>query len=277
MGKCKDLTFSKVVSELFGIYSEIVIVAKIEDKIKLIAPISDDIVVIAPYVDDIETVSNNIDSVKNAYRNAQIAKESSTIATNAKKLAIEKAQEALSSANTAHLSALFASVKEENIEKISVKIDNKKIEIFGKIDEHNRFIDLSKREIEAIKNVLLQKNLETKIARDEAIQNAVIARDAKETVEAKANFVESAAPIVREQANRAIKSANDSKKYRDESKALSIDFKKKSTVFLSEGRGYRDETKTMYEELKNVGGTYDIKKEIYTLRTGTIYETRGEL
>ena len=113
MGKCKDLTFSKVVSELFGIYSEIVIVAKIEDKIKLIAPISDDIVVIAPYVDDIETVSNNIDSVKNAYRNAQIAKESSTIATNAKKLAIEKAQEALSSANTAHLSALFAGERAE--------------------------------------------------------------------------------------------------------------------------------------------------------------------
>jgi len=226
---------------------------------------------------NIEVVAKNIQSVKNAHANAQIAKESATIATRAKDITIVKAQEALGSANSAHLSASFAGAKEESIKKISSNIDGRKIEIFGKIDRYSKFINLSKKEIDDIKKVLLQSSLEAQTARDEAVSSAVVATAVKETVKSRANFVASVVPVVSRKRDEAVRAEANSKKYRDEAKALSVDFRTKSTAFLNEGRGYRDETKVMYEALKDVSSAYDIKKEIYTLRTGTIYEIRGEV
>ncbi len=218
----------------------------------------------------------NIEVIKLSPQNAQTAQESANIATRAKDVTIEKAKESLGSANSAHLSALFASAKEENIETISVEIESKRVEILGKIDKHNNFMALSKQEIEKIRDVLLQNSLEAKIARDEAVNSAVETTKAKNEVKSNVEFVENIAPIFREQANQAIQASNTSKKYRDETKALSDDFKTKSTVYLDEGREYRNETKEMYETLK-VNGVYDIKKEIYALRTGILYEIRGDL
>jgi len=275
--RCDDLTFSKVVKEIYKIYDDIIILAKIDNEIKVISPISKDIVALVPYTDDIEICSKNIEIIKLSPQNAKIAKESATVATKAKEITIAKAQEALGSANSAHLSALFAGAKEESIEKISSNIDNKKIEIFGKIDKHNKFINLSKKEIDAIKKVLLQSSLEAQTARDEAVSSAVVATAVKETVKSRANFVASVVPVVSRKRDEAVRAEANSKKYRDKVLALSIDFKTKSSTVLNESRKYRDETKVLYEALKDVDRVYDIKKEIYTLRTGTIYETRGEV
>ncbi|CAA6806716.1 MAG: Unknown protein [uncultured Sulfurovum sp.] len=222
-------------------------------------------------------ILEHIELIKLSPENARIAKESAEIATRAKDISIEKAREANADANQAHLSALYASERAEHVDGVSNYIDNRKIEIVGIVNELKEFIAISTDNIDEIKSLLLRRSSEVEIARNEALQSAVSSTEAKKLVNIKANFVESVVPIVREQANTAIKASADAKRYGDETKALSLDFEEKSTTFLSEGRDYRDETKTMYEALKEVGSVYQIHKEIYTMRTGVIYEIRGEL
>ncbi|SFV70894.1 hypothetical protein MNB_SV-13-132 [hydrothermal vent metagenome] len=339
-------TFSKTIKELYEVYDELLIVAKLKNELTIISPIAKDVVAIVPYVDDISIVSKNISAVKTAYRNAQIAKDSSDIAVRAKDISIEKAQQALSSSNTAnlsalfageraewietnttpilenieviklspqnaqiakdnsdiavhakdisiqkareakdssnsaHLSALFAGERAEHIDEVSNTIDNKEIEIIGIIDEHEQFVALSTSNIEAIKQLLLRKASETQLAKEEAVNSAVVATQKAQEAKSNSDYVRNAKSIVLSAKNETVVNRNLSKRYRDETvinKNIVSDLRNQTANLTKEAKEYSDKSEEIYDEIKSLDSVYDIKKEMYTTRTGTLYEIRGDI
>lgn len=223
-------------------------------------------------------ILENIEVIKLSPQNAQIAKDEAEIAVRAKEVSIEKASKALDAANSAKLSALYVSAKKEEIETLSLEVNERKVEIFGKIDEHNNFIALSKNEINAIKNLLLQKSLETRLARDEAVTSAVVATEKAKRVDEQKIFVENTVAVVKAEAERTKENRNSSKQFRDEtlnSKNYVIDLKNQTLDYKDETETLRNDAVEIYNKLKDVGSVYQIHKEMYTMRTGTIFEVRG--
>ena len=345
LNKCKEIGFSEIINKLYAEYDSLLIVSKINNELKIIAPISKSITAIVPYTNDIKILSENIESIKNAYanaqitsknatistnaknitikqaqealnsantahlsalfagdraewidentkpilenleviklspQNAQIAKESANISTKAKIVTIEQAQKALNSANTAHLSALFAGDRAEHVDSVAIYVTNKKNEVIKNIGQHKDFIELSTLNIETIERLLLEKSQEVEVAKKEAFNSATLSTINKNFTKSDREFVNTVKTIVRAVANETIENKDITKKYRDEtlnSGNVVVDLRNETSAFRDESEKYRDEIRDMSEQLK-VNGVYDIKKEMFVLRTGMIYETRGDI
>jgi hypothetical protein len=289
MLECRKNGFTETIKKLNIIYDELLIIENIDTQIKLIASIADDIVAIVPYKNDIRVVADNISSVKNAYQNAQIAQNSATIATNAQDVSITEAQKALSSANSAHLSALSAGERAEYVDDKAIKLvalidthnneiavseehiikHNRYIEL--SIIKHNRYIELSHEQIEIIRGLISQKAVEVESAKQEAINKAVIST--QKALEAKG--YRDTSKGYRDEAKQY---RDNTKRDRDSVysvKSIVVDLANKSAGYKDEAFSSKERCEVIYDELKGVDSPYDIKKELYTLRTGTIYEIRG--
>jgi hypothetical protein len=278
MLECRKNGFTETIKKLNIIYDELLIIENIDTQIKLIASIADDIVAIVPYKNDIRVVADNISSVKNAYQNAQIAQNSATIATNAQDVSITEAQKALSSANSAHLSALSAGERAEYVDDKAIKLvalidtHNNEIAVSEEhIIKHNRYIELSHEQIEIIRGLISQKAVEVESAKQEAINKAVIST--QKALEAKG--YRDTSKGYRDEAKQY---RDNTKRDRDSVysvKSIVVDLANKSAGYKDEAFSSKERCEVIYDELKGVDSPYDIKKELYTLRTGTIYEIRG--
>lgn len=237
----------------------------------------------AEYIDDtVEPILENMELIllspeyaQESKESAETSKQSAEVSERAKIFVIGEAQGALQSAKSAHLSALYASERAEYIDvQINKEFESRKIEVVGLIDEHKLFIDTSKKDIREIRQLLLRKAQEADIARKEAVEGAVSVNQQAKRVEEQAGFVAEATQIVRSVTNETIKnrelanhSANDAKTAREEVLEAKCE--------VAEAR---EEVAEAYGFLKlNGASAIEIKKEMFTTRTGILYETRGEV